>query len=211
MSGPAPEAPGRAPARLAVALVRGLHGLRGTLRIEVLTDHPERRFAAGSTLFVEGERKPLTVASASPVADGPGWWLTLRQVGSRSAAEGLRDRYLEAEVAPDEGLEPGQAYWHEVVGAEVVGAAGRSLGRVAEVYRVGEAEVYVVRDGPAGEFDLPAVRGIVTEFEPAKGRIVVDEAALNLEDAGASPESAPAAVERRHPRWSRHGKGSAET
>ena len=36
-------------------LVRGLHGLRGAVRVEVLSDDP-RRFARGSVLHPEGER-----------------------------------------------------------------------------------------------------------------------------------------------------------
>lgn len=194
------------PTRVAVALVRGLHGLQGTLRIEVLTDHPERRFAPGATLFVEGDSRPLVVESGSAVADGPGWWLMLRGVGSRTAAERFRDRYLEAEVQPESELGAGEAFWHEVVGAEVLGTERRSLGHVADVYRVGESEVYLVRGGAVGEFDLPAVSGIITEFAPREGRIVVDEAALNLDDADAE---APPKRDRRRPRWSRHGKGGS--
>ena len=37
--------------RVTVGLVRGFHGLRGAVRVEVLSDDPER-FAAGSVLFV---------------------------------------------------------------------------------------------------------------------------------------------------------------
>ena len=33
--------------RLVVAQVRGLHGLNGAVRVEVLTDRPEARFATG--------------------------------------------------------------------------------------------------------------------------------------------------------------------
>ncbi|HEX5451413.1 MAG TPA: ribosome maturation factor RimM [Candidatus Limnocylindrales bacterium] len=186
-----------------MALVRGLHGLHGTVRVEVLTDHPEGRLAPGAQLYPEGAAAPLTVAEASPVADGPGWWLTFREVAGRAAAERLRDRYLEVEVDPASDLAPGQAYWHEVIGAAVLGQGGRSLGRVADVYRVGESEVYVVRGGPVGEFDLPAVHGIITDFSPRDGQIAVDEAALNLGD----PEAERPRRERRPPRWSRHGKG----
>jgi len=189
-----------------VALVRGLHGLRGTLRVEVLTDRPEVRLAPGARLFVEGANRALTVLKAEPVADGPGWWLELRGVANRGAAEALRGRYLEAEVDPAVDLDAGQAYWHEVVGAEVLGSGGRSLGHVTDVYRAGEAEVYVVEGGPIGAFDLPAVQGIVTEFAPRAGRIVVDEAALALD---AEPVDERSSRERRPPRWSRHGRGGA--
>ena len=148
----------------------------------------------------------MTVASAEPVADGPGWWLTLREVRSRNAAERLRDRYIEVEVDPAADLAAGEAYWHEIVGSEVLGAEGRSLGHVVDIYRAGESEVYVVRGDAVGEFDLPAVRGIITDFAPREGRIVVDEASLALDDR---PVDAPAPKPRKPHRWSRHGKGAA--
>lgn len=195
--------------RLVVGLVRGLHGLDGTVRIEVLTDRPEARLVPGGTLYLEGDTRALTLERAAPVADGPGWWLTFREIHGRSAAERLRDAYLEVEVDRASDLEPGQAYWHEIVGSEVRGAAGRSVGRVVDIYRAGETEVYVVRGDAFGEFDLPAVRGIITEFSPERREIVVDEVALDL-GAAASERGVKgrASPPRRRHRWSRHGKAS---
>ena len=53
--------------RLVVALVRGVHGLNGAVRVEILTDHPEDRYAPGTVLHREGSDEPLTVAWSSPV------------------------------------------------------------------------------------------------------------------------------------------------
>jgi 16S rRNA processing protein RimM len=175
--------------------------------VEVLTDRPEARFERGRTLHREGSDAPLTIASAAPVADGPGWRLSFREIRSRTAAEPLRDAYLEAVVDRAGALAPGEVFWHEVVGARVLGTGGRELGRVADVYRAGVAEVYVVRGGPAGEFDLPVVHDVVREFAPDRGEIVVDEDALALEEppVDAGPPRPP---RQRRPRWSRHGKGA---
>ncbi|MFM2105541.1 MAG: ribosome maturation factor RimM, partial [Chloroflexota bacterium] len=100
--------------RLVVALVRGLHGLRGAVRVEVLTDRPAERFAPGSVLHREGDDRPLTVVESS--ADRPGWLVRFAELTDRAAAETLRGRYLEALVARDPARDPGEAYWHEVVG-----------------------------------------------------------------------------------------------
>jgi hypothetical protein len=94
-----------------------------------------------------------------------------------------------------------------VIGAEVRAGDGRVLGKVADVYRAGETEVYMVREGPEGEFDLAAVRSLITDFRPRDGVIVVDEAALDL---ASSPVEQPAGKSRRRHRYSRHGKGRAE-
>ncbi len=173
--------------------------------MEVLTDHPEDRFAPGVVLHREGSDAPLTIVSAAPVEDGPGWRVGFREVRDRAAADRLREAYLEIAADRETQLAAGEAWWHEVIGAEVRGEGGRFLGRVADVYRAGEAEVYVVRGGDVGEFDLPAVRTVITSFEPRGAGIVVDEAALDL----AAPVVDAAVKRPRKPhRWSRHGKGA---
>ena len=192
--------------RLVVGQVRGLHGLRGAVRVEVLTDQPEARFAPGQVLFVEGDERRLTIADAQPVEDGPGWRLRFREVPDRAASEPLRDAYLEVEVDRTADLEEGAAYWHEVIGSTVRDSTGAELGKVADVYRAGESEVYVVRGGPPGEFDVPAIRDVITTFAPERGELVVDENVLDLEGPAVDAPRKPARP-RRRPRWSRHGKG----
>lgn len=172
--------------RLVVGQVRGFHGLRGTVRVESLTDRAEERFAVGRTLFREGADTPLTVVEASP--DTLGWRIRFAEVPDRTAAEALRDVYLEAVVAPGEELPKGEFYWHEVVGAKVSDVDGTALGEVVDIYRAGGAEVVVVR-GPAGELDVPLVRSVVRIFAPARGEIVVDADALGLRGDDAAEDS----------------------
>lgn len=167
--------------RLVVALVRGLHGLRGAVRVEVLTDRPQQRFRKGVVLYPEGSTAALTIASAEPVADGPGWRLRFDEVPTRDAADQLRGAYLETVVHPAGDLARGEVYWHEVIGSTVRDLDGADLGTVQDVYRVGENEVYIVRGEPYGTFDLPAVRPFIRVFAPRRGEIVVDPEALDLQ------------------------------
>ena len=193
--------------RLVVGRVRGLHGLRGAVRVEVLTDQPEARFAAGRILHVEGDQRPLTVADAQPVEDGPGWRVRFREIPDRAAAERLREAYLEITVDRSADLADGVAYWHEVVGSTVKDSHGAVLGTVADIYRAGEAEVYVVRGGPAGEFDLPSIRNVITTFAPERRELIVDETVLDLNAPAVDAPALEARPPRRRPRWSQHGKG----
>ena len=195
--------------RLVVAQVRGLHGLNGAVRVEVLTDRPEARFVVGTVLYREADARALTIEASQPVEDGPGWRLRFRELPDRAATEPLRDAYLEIEVDRAADLAAGAAYWHEVIGSTVRGSTGAELGKVVDIYRAGENEVYIVRGGPPGEFDMPAIRDVITSFAPDRGEIVVDEAVLDL---GGEPVDAPAVrtpkPPRKQPRWSRHGKGA---
>ena len=163
--------------RLVVGLVRGVHGLHGAVRVEILSDNPDR-FAAGSVLHREGDQAPLTIVSAQ--RDGPGLLVRFREVPDRSAADTLRDKYLEADATD---LAADSFYWHDVIGCSVTTSDGEDLGVVEDVFRVGESEVYAAR-GPRGEVLVPAVGSVVLELDPARKRIVVDRAALGLGDRG---------------------------
>ena len=177
------------------------------MRIEVLTDRPEARFTPGAVLHVEGDARPLTITAAQAVEDGPGWRLRFREVPDRAAAERLRETYLEIAVDRDADLAGGVAYWHDVVGLSVKDSTGAVLGKVADIYRAGENEVYVVRGGSVGEFDLPAIRDVITTFAPERGEIIVDASVLDLAAPAVDAPAGGTTKPRRRPRWSRHGKG----
>ena len=189
--------------RLVVALVRGVHGLHGAVRVEILTDRPEQRYAVGSVLHREGSADPLTVSWSSAVSDGPGWRLQFAEVRDRLAAEDLKGAYLEIAAGPDAALPRGAYFWHEVVGTTVTSTDGTVLGTVQDVYRSGGAEVYVVSGGDYGEFDVPAVRDFIRIFAPRRGEIVVDPVALDL----APPRRRPAPDDPDRPRAPRRRAG----
>jgi 16S rRNA processing protein RimM len=161
--------------RVTVGLVRGLHGLGGAVRVEVLSDDPER-FAVGSVLFADGDDKPLTVAWSGP--SKPGLLVRFEELSTREAAEALRERYLEA--VPGGALPAGTWYWHQIRGLEVSTTSGDVLGKVVDVFRAGGSEVYIVRGGHLGELMIPAVKDVVVELDPPAGRLVVDPVALAL-------------------------------
>ncbi len=164
--------------RLAVGRVRGVHGLRGAVRVEVLSDNAAR-FEAGSVLHAEGSDRPLTIISAH--RDGPGLLVRFREVPDRPAADQLRDKYLEVESTPG-ALPADTYYWHEIIGCAVTTETGAELGTVGDVFRVGESEVYVV-NGPRGEVLVPAAAAVVKLLDPANKRIVVDGVVLGLESS----------------------------
>src|SRR4026209_1959423 len=96
--------------RLAVARVLGAKGLAGSLRIEALTDHPER-LAVRASVWVEDATAARVILEAGFGGRVP--VLRLDGISDRAAAEQLAGRYLEA---PVESLPPGTYYWHQLIG-----------------------------------------------------------------------------------------------
>jgi 16S rRNA processing protein RimM len=140
-----------------VGRVAAAKGLAGRVKVEVLTDRPERLFP-GELLYLEGEDEPRRVTARE---GGRGAVIALSGVETRDAAEAIVGRYLEVAAEP---LPAGTHYWHELLGIAVSDEAGGPLGEVVEVFRAGENEVYRVV-GPAGEHLVPAVRDRVLELD----------------------------------------------
>ena len=144
----------------------GVKGLRGQLKVEPLSDR-EERLQAGAEVFLEGEAQPRLISETEDQRRVR--VVALDGVTSREAAERLVGRYLEIE--PPE-LPPGSHYWHELIGITVFDPAGRELGRIVEVFRAGENEVYRVV-GEGDEILVPALREVVTELDVAARSMVV--------------------------------------
>ena len=64
-------------------------------------------------------------------------------------------------------------YWHELVGYEVVGDDGQSIGRVRELWETGAHDVLVVEGSDGGQVLLPTAREIMTKVDRAGRRIEI--------------------------------------
>lgn len=151
---------------MAVARIHGAKGLRGGVRVEVLTDVPER-LAQGAEVYVEAEDRVRRIRRTEEGGRVP--VLYLDGVESREAAEALAGRYLEVTPTP---LPAGTYYWHELEGLEVHDEGGAGLGTLVEVFRAGGNEVYRVV-GPRGERLVPALKRVVLEIDLGARRMVV--------------------------------------
>ena len=129
-----------------VGLVRGVHGLRGAVRVEVLTDRPEERFAPAPSCIARATTRPLTIAV------GRGRSPTARAGGSASARSDRATPPTRCAApisrrssGPTRTSRAATYYWHEVVGAHGPRhRRTRARARSSDIYRVGETEVYVV-------------------------------------------------------------------
>jgi 16S rRNA processing protein RimM len=149
------------------------HGVRGEVTVEVRTDDPELRFAPGAVLLAEPrDRGPITVAARR-------WHretllLTVDGVGSREAAEELRDTELHVPVADLPELDdPESFYDHQLVGLAARLTDGSPLGEVVAVRHEG-ADLLVVERRDGGELLVPFVSAIVPTVDVAQGFLVVD-------------------------------------
>lgn len=158
--------------RINIGYIRKPHGLKGFVRVEGLSDAPDR-FADLDRIGVElqnGRRESLEIERCS--RDGNGWRMKFRGINTTEHAERLRGAYIqvtEDAVAP---LPLDAFYVFELEGCAVVSDEGEEIGILREVMSMPANDVFVV-DTPNGEAMIPAVRDIVVELDPGEDRIVV--------------------------------------
>jgi 16S rRNA processing protein RimM len=149
-----------------VGRITGVHGIRGEIKAEPLTDFPER-FQPGSRLWIDETQYAVERGRWK----GRSVILKLRGVSTRNEAEALPGKELrvpEAAPLPDADV----YYVHDLIGLRVEDAAGEALGELSDVFSTGSNDVYVVR-GERGELLLPALDDVVKQIDVKAGRIVV--------------------------------------
>jgi 16S rRNA processing protein RimM len=174
-----------------VGRIRKVHGLRGEVIVEALTDEPDAVFASGRRVFAATDapdHQPvasatlpeLHVVAARP--HGGGLRVTFAEIEGRTAAERWRDRYLyvpSAELTP---LAEGETYLHELDGMTVELSTGEVVGRVVARYELPQGLVLEVeRPAPSGGTVLVPYDRVVTSVDRS-ARVVRIDPPLGLLD-----------------------------
>jgi len=162
------------PSYLAVGRVLRPHGVRGELRVEIITDCPER-LGQHVYLYLAHPDSPEKAQRYPVERLRPHKNILLLKLGGcddRNAAEELRGLLVQIPAEEAAPLEEGEYYYFQLVGMRVETESGEWLGHVAEILETGANDVYVVR-GPRGELLLPAVEDVVRELDLESRRLVV--------------------------------------
>lgn len=155
---------------LIIGRVRAAHGVRGELRVDILSDFPQR-FQALKRLYLGDTHTPCDVVKSRFTPKGV--LIKLLGIDSRDAAERFAGFYIalpEDEAAP---LPDGSFHHHQIQGLEVHTDDGRHLGNVVEILTTGSNDVYIVRGGQYGEVLLPAIAEVIRAIDLEAQRITV--------------------------------------
>ncbi len=169
-----------APELIRVGCVSGAHGLRGALRVRL--DNPDSallRRVQQLTLARNGETVEYRITSAQSAGQGA-FKVTLDGISGVDRAAALRGAIVMVAAAALPQTAPGEFYYFQAVGCEIVTTTGLSVGIIAEVFSNGANDVWVVRDRSA-EHLVPVIEDIVKGIDLA-ARLVVIEAVPGLLD-----------------------------
>jgi 16S rRNA processing protein RimM len=157
------------PRFLAIARVVKPWGVRGEIKLEVLTGFPDQ---------IERLKRVYVGSKAVPHDVAHFHWhsgellLQLADVRDRNAAELLRGQLVQIPHEEAVPLKPGEYYEHQIIGLHVTTTEDEPLGQVVEVLATGANDVYVVQ-GPRGQVLLPARVEVVRSIDLEAGTMTV--------------------------------------
>ncbi len=157
------------PGRIAVGRINGIWGMKGFVKVTPLTTNSERLKAGSVVLLLDRPTKILEVVTPQgyPIVRFQGY-------ADRTAAERLRDAYIEIDEADLPPLPDDEYYIDDLVGLEVVTTDGQSIGRLTEVLGTGANDVYVIARPGQKDALIPAISDIVQSVDLAAQRMVIE-------------------------------------
>lgn len=159
------------PRFLAVGRISKPHGVNGEVRVELLTDNPER-FEWLDAIYI-GEDSPRLVAIESVRHHQGVVLLKLSGYPTRTEAELLRGELLQVPESEAVPLEEGEYFLYQVIGIGVYTEKGTYLGRLTEILETGANNVFVV-DGDSVQYLLPDIPDVVRDVDIENGRLVIN-------------------------------------
>ena len=205
---------------LVVGRIVAAQGLGGELRVQPLSDFPER-FTSPGRRWLRRRGEPVRCWQLLSGRQLPGrelFVLRLAAIENRTAAEALVGADLMVDAADRPPLAEGEFHLLDLVGLEVrLLPEGRPIGRVEDLIHAGQdlLEISLWREGPdlaesaakgseasGGEIGarhlIPFVQAIVPEVHPAEGWLGLTPPPglleLNLKEGQGSPRRGQAAL-----------------
>ncbi|WEV44344.1 ribosome maturation factor RimM [Lactobacillus sp. ESL0684] len=157
-----------------VAKVLSTHGLQGEVKVALITDFPELRFAQGSKLALkDDETQVLTVESSRPFKQF--WLVKFVEITEISAAEALKGQTLVVSQADQHELPAGTYYYRDILGCQVLdNQTGELLGSITEIESPGANDVWQVTEESGKEYLIPYIADVVKKVDVANKRVYVE-------------------------------------
>jgi 16S rRNA processing protein RimM len=158
------------PVFVVIGKFRKPHGIRGEIRMSVLTDFTDL-IKPGMSIYAGEKYQPYTVASTR--WHGEDLLISLKELPNRTAVEIFRNImvYMKAEDTPE--LPEGEFYLHQLVGMDVITDQDEKLGVIKEILVTGANDVYLVDTGSEKDILIPAIEQVILDINREESFVLV--------------------------------------
>ncbi|MDF7639102.1 ribosome maturation factor RimM [Lactobacillus sp. ESL0791] len=156
-----------------VAQILTTHGLTGEVKVKIITDFPDERFASGTKLALKDDHEcELSVTSSRPFKQF--WLVQFEEVTSIEEAEKLRGKTLVVAEIDQQELPAGTYYYRDILDSTVLDfATNEELGKVTDIQSLGPNDVWQITEKSGHEYLIPYITDVVKKIDVANKRIYV--------------------------------------
>lgn len=147
-----------------VGRIVGTHGLKGIVKVESMTDFPERFKTAQKLKISQGPgARDLTLETCN-MHRGQ-LLMKFKEIETVEEAVKLRDKFIS--VTSDElyPLPDGSYYQFQLIGMRVNDLEKGYLGELTEILETGANDVYVIKSDVYGEILIPAIKQVIHDVD----------------------------------------------
>lgn len=170
-AGPDPSTP-LEQVRLTVGRIAGTHGVRGDLKLRLLTDDPDNLLSI-KTVYLGERDTPIVLEHVRLTNDGA----IIKLKGVDNPEEGALLSGLPVKIAGTDAtpLQDGEYFLFQLIGLEARLDDGTLVGTVVDLIETGAHDVLVIGDRPqeSGEIMVPNHPEFVLEISPEEGFLIV--------------------------------------
>lgn len=149
------------------------HGIRGEIKVYSYAGQPENLQDYEEVVLQQPNGGTVAYTITRCRVQGRLAILQLAGIASREEAEALRGSIISLRKEDFPRLAAGEYYWHQLVGLQVLTAAGKAVGEVAGLFSTGAHDVLVVRNR-GREYLVPVNGEIISNIDLQKKELVID-------------------------------------
>jgi 16S rRNA processing protein RimM len=155
-----------------IGKVIALFGVRGELKVRLLTDIPNR-FAQLDTVYIGPEHVRFLIKSVRPYK-GDMILLGLEGLNDANTAETLRNLDICIPLDQLAQLPPDSYYQHDIIGLGVYTLDGREVGTIIDIITTGSNDVYVIKTTVGQEVLVPAIKDVIKQIDLVRRTMHID-------------------------------------
>lgn len=155
-----------------IGKVVALFGIRGELKVLLLTDIPNR-FAGLGAVYAGPDHTRRLIQSIRPYK-GEMIVLKLEGIDDANTAESLRDQNLAIPVSELAQLPPDSYYQHDILGLMVITLDGQKLGSIVDIIVTGSNDVYVIKAPDGSQVLIPAIKDVIKQVDLIRRTMYID-------------------------------------
>jgi 16S rRNA processing protein RimM len=155
-----------------VGKIVGTHGYKGIVKVQALTDFPERFKPAQKLIIGQGKTSKEIVIENCSLYKGL-LLMKLQGIDTLDEAVLYRNQFLSVDASEIYPLPEGHYYHFQLLGMRVDDLDRGYLGELTDILETGANDVYVVKSPNYGEILLPAIKKVILKVDPDNNRMQV--------------------------------------